>query len=829
MHRTGSLAVFVSSPLSRAIQAAALAAPLLLLPGWTAVAQAAEPGSQQQAPRSYSIPAGPLSTALSRFASEAGILLAADGGLTAGKQSPGLNGRYTPEQGLAVLLGSSGLQARSDGQGGFTLLARAEQGALELQATQVFALGNALGSMEGYQATHSSVATKTSMPLLETSQSVSVVTRAQMDDQGARSVAQAVRYTPGLMSSPYGATTRYDYVALRGITDGAVDNLYLDGLKLMGDSGTYSSLQVDPFLLERIDILKGPSSVLYGRSLPGGLVAMTTKKPEYARRNQLQLSAGSNDYQQLAFDVTGPLGEQERLAYRLAGVARDAGNQVDDIEEQRFALMPSLSLELGEATRLTLQALLQRDPESGYHGGLPAEGTVRPYRGQRIPRSFFEGEKDRERFERDQQLFGYQLEHRFNEVVSARQNFQYLDAQVDSEQVYQYGYTLGDYGYGAPGDLYRAYTGAEEALHAWTIDNQLQFEFDTGRLSHTLVAGLDYQRRKAKVSYDGGTVSPVNPYAASRPVANYSFYHQYDESRRLEQTGLYVQDLLALDNWRFSLGLRHDWVDVGFEQTESLYGDQADNATQEQLTGRVGVLYAFDNGLSPYVSYAESFNPNTTAAYNYNGSTYDISLLEPTKGQQGEAGLKYQPQGRDDLYTLSVFELRQTNLASKDSNENFFRAVGEITSRGVELEARFQPLENASVLASYTYLDVEYSKDFVGAAGVNNRGNTPNAVARHMAALWADYRFRGGLQLGAGARYFGHSWADAENSLRLPSYTLFDASLSYDLTQVGLAGVALRLNLNNLTDETYVSACNSLLQCYYGEERNVMATLSYDF
>ncbi|AFN79836.1 TonB-dependent siderophore receptor [Stutzerimonas stutzeri DSM 10701] len=818
-----------SRPLAQAIRAALFCLPLATLVA--APAAMAQSAVSEQSVRSYEIPAGPLSSALSRFAGEAGVMLSVDGSLLEGRQSGGLSGQYGVDEGFDALLQGSGLQAVRNAQGTYSLAPRAEQAStveLKPMVVEGFALGNALGEMEGYNATHSSVATKTSMPLVETSQTVSVVTRQQIEDQGSRSIAQAVRYTPGLMSSPYGATTRYDYVAMRGINDGSVDNLYLDGQKLLGDSGTYSSLQVDPYFVERIDILKGPSSVLYGRSLPGGLVAMTTKKPQYETRRQLQLSYGSNDYKQVAFDLTGPL-EDERIAYRLVGVAKDADNQVDGIEEKRYAVMPSLSIDFTEDTRLTLLAMLQHDPESGYHGGLPADGTVTSHGGRRISRSFFEGDEDYEKFERDQQMIGYQFEHRFNDVVSARQNFQYLDSTVESGQVYQYGYATAD-------ELVRYYTGGDEALHAWSIDNQLQFLFDTGALSHTLVTGLDYQRRKAKVDYDAASgLSPINPYTGAVGAGSPVFYHQYDETRELEQTGLYLQDLISLGNWRFSLGVRQDWVDVSFDHTEdAAYGDQTDSAKLEQLTGRVGVLYAFDNGLSPYASYSESFNPNATAAYNeVSPGVYDIALLDATEGEQYEVGLKYQPLGTDDLYTISYFDLKQSNLANKDSNENFYRAVGELTSKGVEVEARLRPLEQVNVLASYTYMDVEYSKDFTGAAGVNNRGNRPNAVARNMASLWADYTFAqgplAGLQIGGGARYFGKSWVDAENTLRIPSYTLYDAMLGYDLSRVGLQGVGLRLNLNNLTDEKYVAACNSLSQCYYGEARNVMATLTYDF
>ena len=235
-------------------------------------------------------------------------------------------------------------------------------------------------------------------------------------------------------------------------------------------------------------------------------------------------------------------------------------------------------------------------------------------------------------------------------------------------------------------------------------------------------------------------------------------------------------------------------MDVSFDHTnDATYGDQSDSAKLEQFTGRVGVLYAFDNGLSPYASYSESFNPNATAAYNANGSGgFDITLLEPTEGEQYEVGLKYQPLGTDDLYTISYFDLKQSNPANKDSNENFYRAVGELTSKGVEVEA--PAAHRAGQPDRQLHLHGRrIPKDFTGAAGVNNRGNTPNAVARNMASLWTDYTFDqplAGLQVGGGARYFGKSWADAENTLRIPSYTLYDAMLGYDLSRVGLQGLA---------------------------------------
>ncbi len=744
-----------------------------------------------------------------------------DGSLLQGMDSNGLQGQYGVDAGFAALLQGSGLQAVRDSQGNYSLARRSAQtDAVELQPMTVegFALGNALGSMEGYNATHSSVATKTSMPLLETSQSVSVVTRQQMDDQGSLTVAQALRYTPGVMSSPYGATSRYDYVAMRGFNDGSVDNLYLDGLKVMGDAGTYSTMQIDPYFLERIDVLKGPSSVLYGRSLPGGLVAMTSKQPTAKAYRQVQATLGSNAQKSIGVDLGGPLDDDGMLSYRLVGLAEKGDTQYDHVESQRYAVAPSLRIDFSADTALTLQAYLQHDPESGYHGGLPAEGTLYRRNGRYLADGLFEGEPDHEKFERTQQMLGYQFEHRFDDTWSMRQNFRYLDSEVESEQVYGMGWN------GNSSELARAYTGADERLHSWIIDNMLQAEFDTGAARHTLITGIDYQRGKSNVAYYGAAAANLDAFdpVYGAPVTPGAPFVQ---TRRLEQTGLYMQDLIELDRWRLSLGVRQDWVET---EVETAATGTSSGKDSRQLTSRAGVLYLFDNGVAPYLSYSQSFNPNSTADASGNP-------LEPTEGTQWELGIKYQPVGHDDLYTASLFHIEQENLASKLPDENFFRPVGAVRSQGLELEARLQVTESLRLLGSYTFTDIEYSKSVFSAVDstLDNKGNTPTQSVRHMASLWADYRFvdrLAGLSTGAGIRYVGKSWADAENTQRIPSYTLFDAAIGYDLANVGLPGAEVRLNANNLTDKRYVAACGSSLNyCYMGEERNVTATVSYEF
>lgn len=804
--------------LGKAIRAALLGTTLGMA-SIAPLAMAAEPASVSQP---YAIPAGSLDTVLNQFARQAGITLSSTPQLTGELQSPGLQGHYSADQALRQLLNGTGLEAVSQDGRSYVLRAQPEDAALALPSTDVraFTLGNALGSMEGYNATHSQVATKTSMPILETTQSVSVVTRQQMDDQGSQTVAQAMRYTPGVLTNPYGATHRYDYVAMRGFNDGSVDNIYVDGLKSMGDNGTYSTMQVDPYFLERIDILKGPSSVLYGRSSPGGLVALTTKKPLFDAYHQIQGTVGTQGQRGMGFDFSGPLDDDKRIAYRLTGLADASDTQFDHNKEERYAIAPAVSIDFSEDTSLTLQAYLQHDPNGGYHGGNPADGMLHPRNGLRLSDHFFEGEPGIDNYERTQQSFSYQFEHRFNDVFTARQNFRYQDSDVSMDQVYSAGWADA-----TSNILNRAYTGGDERLHSFIIDNMLQAEFFTGAAKHTVLLGADYQRRKADVAWRYGTVDPLDASNPQYGNGNLQILGENNYLRRLQQTGVYLQDLVELDQWRFSLGLRQDWVKVSEENRDT---DTKVNDDRSKFTTRAGVLYLFENGIAPYVSYSESFNPNTV-------SDQDGRPLAPTEGTQWEAGIKYQPPGTDNLFTASVFRIEQENLASKQPDEEFYRAVGEVRSQGLELEAHVQVTDNLKLIGGYTYTDVEYTKAMPSLVtpGVDNKGNAPTQAPEQMYSLWADYNFNqgslDGLRLGGGVRYVGYSWVDAENSMKVPSYTLFDASIGYDLGKVGLKGMDVRLNANNLTNESYVASCASLNYCYMGEERNVSATVSYQF
>lgn len=663
-----------------------------------------------------------------------------------------------------------------------------------------------------YLARWSTGVTKADTPLLETPLSVSVVSRQQIDDQKPRSVSEALRYTPGAFVGLVGSADRYDYIALRGFIDNSTDNAVLDGLKLLGDSSAFSSAQIDPYFLERIDVFRGPSSVLYGRASPGGFALLTTKKPTFDYYRSVEATFGSRDQLGAAFDFAGPAfeGERVRAAYRLTGLGRSSETQVAHTRRERYALAPSLLLQFGEDTSLLLQANLQHDPFGGFHSGLPADATITTrHNGLRISPRFYDGEPGWDTFRRTQRLLSYQFEHRFGENWSFRQHYRHLDSDVLLRQTY---------GYGWAGEraLNRYYSGGDEALKADAVDNQVQGRFATGALHHVLTVGVDYQNRQNIGWWDSGEADSIDPFAPVYGVSGMSAWRSYWR-HEFEQTGLYAHDQIALDRWRFSLSAREDRVHMA--NIARLLDHTRSQWSGSRFTSRVGAVYLFDSGLSPYVSYSESFNPNLYVDAN-------DRLLDPTESRQAEIGLKYQPPGSETLLTAAAYELVQDNVASRVLAANHYEPAGQVRSRGVELEAKSQLSERFSLMGSYTFTDMQFRRGEMAP-----RGNTPYQAPRHMASVWGDYAFAGGVGVGAGLRYVGTMWADNLNTLKVPAYTLLDLSLRFELGRASdaLRGASLRLNANNLLDKRYVASCASALYCYYGEERNLTATLRYEF
>ncbi|MGO2132536.1 MAG: TonB-dependent siderophore receptor, partial [Halomonas sp.] len=290
------------------------------------------------------------------------------------------------------------------------------------------------------------------------------------------------------------------------------------------------------------------------------------------------------------------------------------------------------------------------------------------------------------------------------------------------------------------------------------------------------------------------------------------------EQHQLKQTGVYLQDQLNWDRWHLALGGRYDWVDIESRNRDT---DATSKLDDTQFSGRAGLLYSFDSGISPYVSYSTSFTP--TSFVDSTGN-----LLEPMKGEQVETGLKFQPNDTQDQYSVALFHISQENVATKEQPTDPYRAVGEIESQGIEFEASTQLTEALRLQAGYAYTDITYAESDDG-----NEGNSAIYAPKHSASAWGYYDVMqgplAGLSTGLGVRYHADIQADRANTEQVPNYTLLDATLGYDFSQAGLEGVSARLNVNNLLDKEYVASCNSLDFCYFGAERSVNATLSYRF
>ncbi|WP_458526837.1 TonB-dependent siderophore receptor [Onishia taeanensis] len=667
--------------------------------------------------------------------------------------------------------------------------------------------------------TITSAATKTDTSLNETPQTVSVVKREEWEEKGAETVQRALDYTPGAFTNQIGASNRYDYIVLRGFTDGSVNNTYLDGLKVMGDSGSFSSLTVDPWFLDSIEVVKGPASVLYGRASPGGLVAMQSKRPEFGDSGEIRLTAGNNAQRSAAFDFTGTMDDEKRIAYRLTGLASAEDTQVESVEEERYAFSPQITMDVTDNTTISLMGYFQEDPEGGYHSGLPYEGTVTDHNGITLDNNFYEGDEDYEKFQRSQRMVGYDFEHRFGNGLTARQKLRYLSSEVELDQVYAYGW-----GSVSENKLYRAYSGGEENLHAWTVDNQLEKRFSTGAIDHTLLIGADYQTRTNDVNWSRGVADTLGVSESSD--TDISLFQTEVYTRELEQTGIYLQEQATFGRWNLAAGIRNDWVNInntGEKDSDYTGYETIDTTVSESETsGRLGLIYGFDNGISPFISYSTSFTPNTA-------TDGDYKMLDPATGKQIETGLKYQPNGTRDQYSITLFRTNQENVATKDPADDYYEAIGEIESQGVELEARAQLNENLSLQAGYSLTDVVYVETLED----HTEGNTANQVPRHQVSVWGNYAFHegslAGLDAGLGVRHYADIWADSENTEKVPDYTLVDATLGYDLSQLGFEGVTTRLNVTNLLDEEYIASCYDIDFCYYGAERSVTASLNYAF
>ena len=672
----------------------------------------------------------------------------------------------------------------------------------------------------------SGAATKTGTPIVEAPQSISVVTREQLDKRDVKTIVEALQYVPGIYTDPGGKDPRFDIYTIRGF-NGQGNSAYRDGLREIGNGDFFTHFRTETYGVERIDVIRGPSAVLYGQIAPGGLVDVITKRPTRETIRKVQGKIGTNDLFEGAFDLSGAVDPTGEFMFRLTGVARDADSQVahfsDFVPDDRLFIAPSFTWRPDDNTTLTVLTDFQHD-KSGNAFTVPVAnvgpGGLADIRNV-YPLPLWTGDPTFNKFDQEQFRLGYQFEHRFNDTFTVRQNLRY--GEIDLE--YRYltptgGIPIVEGAVTLP-ILHRSSRALDENAKSFTVDNQLQAKTRTGAIRHTILAGLDYQRYQLDSTTLAGTASDLNPLnpvywqAIPTPATPFSATNQ-----DAQQTGIYAQDQAKLDNWILTIGGRYDWAELDTHSFSHNLTTQVDTITDttakdEAFTGRAGLTYLFDFGLAPYVSYSESFLPTTGT--DKNGNPFD-----PTTGQQYEVGIKYEPLGTRSRLTLAAFDLTQQNVKTQDPTDpNFSIQTGEVRSRGFEAEASANIGEGLELIATYTALDVEVTKSNQG-----NVGKDPILTPEQLASVFADYTFHSGplsgFGFGGGVRYVGETYMDLQNKLKNDAYIVVDATLHYDYDK----NTSWQLNVNNLLNNEEAT-CTTTGGCQYISPQIVTSTMKY--
>ncbi len=660
-------------------------------------------------------------------------------------------------------------------------------------------------------------ASKTTAPLIETPQSVSVISRDQIDLLNFVDVQQAVRYTAGVVGENYGPDLRFDFLRLRGF----IPVQYIDGLQAPV-SDTIDNVGLELYGFEAVDILKGSSSVLYGSTPPGGIYNLTSRRPSTRFGGEFQVKYGTDDFKQAAGTITGEVANG--ISARLTGLYRDRDGQTDHVTARRAYVAPAIAFDITPDTKLTAIGYYQWDRVEGdTNGFLPVLGVLEPNPVGEVPRGVNLGEPDYNYYRRKQWGLGYELTHRFSSVLRFTQNVRWNDYAEYQQIVYPTGILADNR------TITRSNFPFKDDTQQFGIDNRLDGSFATGAIEHRLLAGFDYRNYREQSAFrfipdffDPSIPGPppidlFNPVYGTAPIVTPATLNPFTDVR-LKQYGIYAQDQMKIGNFILTLAGRQDWTEVtNYRVTPE------EKTKQNKFTWRAGATYVTEDGVAPYVSYSTSFLTNV-------GSTVTGERFLPSSGKQWEAGVKYDARNLGEdvklFATAALFRIQQDNPLLTDPTAVFFDIqTGQVVSKGVELEVVGRFHQKLSINASYSYTDAKITRsEFAPEVGARLE-----ATPRHKASLFVDYTHDAGAFAGfgggAGVRHLSSSPGVTPTTIPAvlytsPAVTLFDATLHYDIP-----GWRFAVNGSNIFDKRYAGRCNGPLGCFFGQSRQVMATV----
>lgn len=653
-------------------------------------------------------------------------------------------------------------------------------------------------------------ATKSAVAESKTPQVINTIAAKEIEQRHASSVNEILRYAPGVSTEVRGSTSYMSEYKIRGFN---VDQEFYNGLQLPYNVTGNTKARIDPLLIESVDILKGPSSVLYGGGSPGGLVNIQSKKPQKEAKTELGFNTGNRNLKEGNLDSTGQIANSD-WNYRLLGKATESDEQAHTTRYENYLVAPSVTWQPDDKTRLTIDVLAQNTPSLTPSDPMPLSYLRSKYADRRD----YAGD-EWSGFKQRQWMLGYSFEHEFDSGWGFNQKARYFD--VDTHQ-------RSAYSTGTGSEVYQlnrfAYT-TDEDLQSFNIDNQVTRTVALGDWQHHLLAGFDYQKLNSHFHYRYASSTPGidmrNPDHSQ--IDNDALGLETAQKNRLgyQQNGYYLQDQIAFGGLNVLASLRFD----DYRSVTTNYLQNGDKAwvSQDRLTKRLGALYAFENGLSPFISYSEGFAPVSPQG------TLTAKDVKPTTSKQVEGGVKYLLAEYATTFTASVFNIRQKNVVTSDPGFLNYRQTGEVESKGAELSAISRPTDNLTLIANYAYTHAINTEDD------KYQGKRPTQVPENAFNLWGDYTFDStplrGLTLGAGARYTGPmEISPANDAGKLGGTTQYDLAASYRMGELApsLEGLALKASAQNVTNKETLT-CYDATNCWIGRDRTFQVGASYSF
>ncbi|CAG9295379.1 TonB-dependent siderophore receptor [Celerinatantimonas diazotrophica] len=666
-----------------------------------------------------------------------------------------------------------------------------------------------LAPVKVYANTYRSTGTKTDLSPMEAPMSYEVYDADYLRQHQVDSINEALRYVPGITTENRSTATLFDQYTIRGFVS---YNNYYNGLPLQYIHNWNLYPQVDAFATQSIEVLKGPTSSLYGSAPPGGMINQIGKQPERYEHTQLKLSTGNNYLQELGIDHNGVVNDD--FDYRIVALARKQHAQMKTTRQERKLFAPSATWRITPKTTLNLNLYYQDDPKLVPSTPLPAAGAVYAAPWGKLASDAYAGDKNWNNAARRVTMLGYKINHRFNNHLKFLQNFRYTKGSLLQRNTYTSSIS-------GPILNRNAYE-TDEKMNGYAIDNQLAWDTKLGSTEHKLLFGIDYQRLQSSVTYQdtfgSGTpsINLADPnYYQFNPSSIVShFTYKQTSSTKSNQLGLYAQDEMHWKSFTLLGDIRHDHYRSDDNQITSGSASST-KIDQHHISTRLAGIYTFDNGLAPYLSYATSYQP-TSGRDVKTGKT-----VKPTTAKQYEVGVKFKTPSRSIKFTAAAFDIIQSNIVKYDSAPANYTQVGEVTSKGIETTLWSRLTEQLDVQANYTYQHVEVTKN----ADSSLIGKTPVWVANTKASIWGTYYMNPAFDFSLGIRYVGKTPIDDANSDFVSGHTLADLASTYRFND----NYKVNFTVTNLTNKRYVGACYDTTNCWMGAEREAKLSLLVDF